>query len=297
MTLKGLIEKDIPAPSHLFLKLHTMLTNLKKLVALSGAVALVAMNLVPAGVGAAAINVATASDGAAAGILITGVGAGTSATVRVEKDGVVVATATGGTVASGVLTIADPDGTANSLVDNGYYVITFNTNIGDFGSATLDKNGGNKVNVTATVVPTLSLTLTGSAVTFGVLTPGTVTPGSANPVLTVKTNATLGYTLKVASATGALASGSDRINSVGGDLDAAADGYGLQATGSGGAIAGGYAGGSDIVGAVTISAANLMTGTRTAGDVATLTLKAKASNTTAAGNYSDTLTFTLAGTF
>lgn len=275
-----------------------MLTNLKKLIAFSSAAAIVAMNLVPAGVGAAAVNDGVATDGVAAGILITGTITGATATVRVEKDGVATS-ATSGTVSGGVLTIADPDGTANGVVDNGYYVITFNTNTGDFGSATFSKNATyNQVNVTATVVPTLSLTLTGATVTFGVLTPDVVTDGSANPVLTVKTNASLGYTLQVASATGALASGSDRIESTTEDLNVAnADGYGLQATMSGGTVGGGYGVTGTNVASVNTTATDLMTGTRTAGDVATLTLKARANNTTAAGNYSDTLTFTLAGTF
>ncbi|MDD2745618.1 MAG: hypothetical protein PHU93_03720, partial [Candidatus Gracilibacteria bacterium] len=267
MTQKGLLKKDIPANQvTYFLSYKIMLTNFKKLMAVSSAVAIVAMNLVPAGVGAAAVNDGVAADGVAAGITITGTITGSTATVRVEKDGLVTS-ATSGTVSAGVLTIADPDGTANGIVDNGYYVITFNTDTNDFGSATFSKNATyNQVNVTATVVPTLSLTLTGSAVTFGVLTPDQVTNGSATPVLTVKTNASLGYALQVTSATGALASGSDRINSATANLTATADGYGLQATMSGGTVNAIYGGTLESVGAVSTTPANLMTGNRTAGD-------------------------------
>ena len=93
-----------------------MLTNLKKLVALSGAVAIVAMNFVPAGVGAAAVNDGVANTTTSPGnITITSVSiTGTSVTVRVEKDGVVVPGITA-TASTGSITVLNPD--ANSDLD------------------------------------------------------------------------------------------------------------------------------------------------------------------------------------
>lgn len=295
MTHKGLIEKDIPAPSHLFLKLHTMLTNLKKLVALSGAVALVAMNLVPAGVGAATVNngfaAAATDDITITSALIT---AATSVTVRVEKDGVTVPTVLA-TVTGNVITVIDPDGDAGNGLDAGYYVITFNTNNGHFGSATLDNSATyNKVNVTATVVPTLSLSLVTNNASLGVLSPGVFSATPVDVDLTYSTNAKSGLTVAMAS-TGLKDTAADHeIHATGISAMTTNDGvYAVEtALGAGNAS---VTAGSPAVAATQ----NVVTSTGAPVDNVTTNVQvgAEITNTTVSGNYTDTLTFTVTGTF
>ncbi|MDP2104187.1 MAG: hypothetical protein Q8K26_04680 [Candidatus Gracilibacteria bacterium] len=180
----------------------------------------------------------------------------------------------------------------------GNYGISVRNTDGSIGSAVTYVGNANVVSVTASVVPTLSMNLANTTVAFGTLIPGTINTAGDTPVATVSTNATNGYILQVASANSGLLSGTDLITSASEDLSVGgADGYGIQAVGVGGTIAAPFTATGTNVGAVG-GAANLMTkATPASGDTATITLKALANATTPAGNYADTLTFTISGSF
>jgi hypothetical protein len=270
-----------------------MLTNLKKLLALSSAVALAAMNMIPAGVGAASVNNAVAALSAGNITLTSANITGTTATVRVEKDGVVVpgvtATATGT-----VITVVDPDGTSDGAVATGYYVITFNTDTGDFGSATFDNSSTyNKVVVSATVVPTLSLSLVNNNSALGVLSPGVFSATPVSVDLTYSTNAKNGLTVAMASTGLKDTAAGHEINAT--KISAVATNDGLYtfatASGSGAATVNATSTGVALTQTVASTSAPVNAAVRN------VKVGAQITNTTVSGNYTDTLTFTVTGTF
>lgn len=270
-----------------------MLTNLKKLMALSGAIAIVAMNVVPVAVNAAAVNngIAALSTG---DITVTSAGiSGATATVRVEKDGVVVPGVTA-TVAGTVITVVDPDGNAGGTVDAGYYVITFNTDTGAYGSATLDNASTyNKVLVTATVVPTLSIALATTNSALGVLAPGVFSASPINVNLTYSTNAKSGLTISMAS-TGLKDTLADHeINATKISGVTTNDGVYTVATAAGANNASVTAGSAAVVASQTVASSTAPVNAV----VRNVKVGAQVTNTTVSGNYTDTLTFTVTGTF
>lgn len=309
--------------------------TLKKIVALSGAIALIAMNAV-----SFTANTAYAANANPTFTYANGVD-----TIANTADDVVTVTLPASlTAANGnnlVVVITDSNGAPvnltgligwktnatlntanqaagsvnlNSVVDEavavtfaftpgvaGNFGVSVVNTDGSMGSAVAYVGNANVVTVTAQVVPTLSMNLANTTVSFGTLIPWTINTAATTPVATIKTNATLGYTLQVASANSGLKSGTDMINSATELLDPAwaaalTEGYWIQAVGVGGTIAAPYTAAGNNVWAVAW-AANIMTWNKTAWDTATVTLKALANSTTAAGNYSDTLTFTVAGSF
>ncbi len=295
-------------------------------MALSGAVAIVAMNVVPMMVNAAGVNPTFSPIvlGAANDVtddvvtvtlpdaLVSGSGSDVMTVVITNSVGGVFDASGSGTVVQGLNSTLAATATGITITKTGGGNATFTFTPGvagnfgvsvvgtaNFGAAVVSFGNANVVTVSATVIPTLSLNLANPTVAFGVLTPGTVASGSTTPVLTVKSNASAGYTLQIASTNSGMLSGTDLIASANELLtDNNGEGYGIQASKTGsGTISAPYAGLSGDTVAAVGAAVPLMTGTRTAGDTATLTLKALASASTAAGNYTDTLTFTLAGTF
>ena len=271
-----------------------MNASFKKVMAGVTAVTIVAMNMSYLTVNAAAVN-----DGVAAvatdDITITSAGInGATVTVRVEKDGAVVPGVLA-TVAGNVVTVIDPDGVATGGVDAGYYVITFNTNTNAFGSATLDNSAAyNKVNVTATVVPTLSLVLATTNANLGVLTPGVFSAAPVNVNLTYSTNASNGLVVTMDSTGLKDTVVGQEINATQFAAQADADGLYTVATAAG-ANAATVTGASPAV-AATQNVVPTTGGPVNAG-VMNVKVGAQVTNVTKAGNYSDTLTFTVTGTF
>lgn len=273
-----------------------MLTSLKKVTALAGALAIVAMNVIPATVSAAAVNNGVAAI-ATDNITITSASiAGATVTVAVRKDGAAVPGVTA-TIAGNVITVVDPDGNVGGGVDAGYYVITFNTDTGVFGSATLDNSSTyNKVNVTATVVPTLSLLVATTNASLGVLSPGTFTATPVNVNLTYSTNAKSGLSVAMASTGLKDAAADHEINQTKISAVATNDGYYeyITAAGANAAVLGAQGVGT-AVGSTQVVVPS--TGVPVNGGVTNVKVGAQITNTTVAGNYTDTLTFTVTGTF
>lgn len=171
-------------------------------------------------------------------------------------------------------------------------------------TTTLVLGSDNQVNVSATVIPTLTFAITNGNVDFGELTPWTAKTAATTPTIDVTTNAVGGYDVTLTSANWALMHSNtiDTINSATADLAVAAKWYGIQAASSGGwtpTIVAPYTGlAGDNVGRLQNTAQALFGNTApTNNDQITLTLKAKADATTPAGDYSDTLTFTVTGNF
>jgi hypothetical protein len=171
-------------------------------------------------------------------------------------------------------------------------------------------SGGDQVNITATVDPTISFATTDSSIGYGTLTSsgarwanGAAT-GSGTEVtahdLTAATNAASGYTIYVLGAT--LTSGLNTINAIGGSATASTIGseqFGLKVS---------AAGGSGAAVAPYASADYAYNATTTQDDIATssvpsttttysITYIGNISATTEPGSYATTLTYTATGLF
>ena len=281
---------------------------LKKVAAGVSAIAILSLNLASlATVNAAALNGATAVVTPATDIVVTSAGAFAGSTTctatitQTNTNGTTTAvTVDSCTPAANTLTIA-----ASTVAANKYYTITFNTDDGVFGSATAGDTT-NDVQVTATVVPTLSMSISAPNIALGVLTTAGYSTGSVDIV--TATNAVSGADVTMASAGLSDATVNKQIGVVGiGAIPttAATDYYKIQSkVASQANVAQVF---NDINGADLFAAAGtdmtasqvVLDGT-TATDsstTTTVTVGAHIAATTEAGNYSDTLTFTVTGSF
>lgn len=171
-------------------------------------------------------------------------------------------------------------------------------------------SGGDQVNITATVDPTISFATTDSTIGYGTLSSSAArwangaATGSATEVtahdLTAATNAASGYTIYVLGAT--LTSGLNTIDAIGGSATASTIGteqFGLKVS---------AAGGSGSAVAPYASADYAYNATTTQDDIATSTVPSTTTTfsityignitaTTEPGSYATTLTYTATGLF
>ncbi len=216
-----------------------MKANLKKSIALASALAVVAVSTLSVYATNTAINGATASYSTTT-VTVTNTAAFTNgsneitfATIKnldgtATTGGLTLTPSGAGTNDTSVLTIsADPSTTD----DNKVLVISFVTATGDFGTAqlTVGTPANNTVSVTANVVPTLSLTLSGTTVALGALDSSTVVTAATHPTATVRTNAIGGFNLLVASSNNGLHSTSANYT-ISGATANSSEGYALAGT-------------------------------------------------------------------
>lgn len=170
-----------------------------------------------------------------------------------------------------------------------------NTNVEWDGTIPGTATGSATVTVSATVVPTLSMNLSKSSLDFGELTPGTALDQSLD--ITTTTNAKWGITVSVGSS--GLATGDTANDTYIGTLgrDAAVqttpndDSYTITSSTT--------SGGTALTAQNVAATQNVLTASNVAQSNATttITLSALSQAKTEAGNYNDTLTFTVTGSF
>lgn len=197
------------------------------------------------------------------------------------------------------MTITDPDGTVGGGVDAGFYVITFNTDDGVFGSVTVDNGTYNDVTVSATVVPVLTMSLDTNTLALGTLT--TAAYQSAVVNVTTATNAVGGADVAMASVglKDTVVGAEIGVTDIDATAQTAATDYYKVSTNAAPVLtdvndALANAGGTDMVASQVV----LNGTTPTDSSITTkVTVGSKIGATTEAGNYSDTLTFTVTGSF
>jgi hypothetical protein len=158
----------------------------------------------------------------------------------------------------------------------------------------------NDVSVTATVLSTLSFSLSGNSTDFGTLLASTVATSTSSITLTISTNSTDGYIVTVKDAYGGLncLATSHLIASATATLSTGTEGYGIQASGTGATIATAYNKTGNDVGSLQTTAQTLASNTGPANaNTVIVTHKAAISNITNAGDYIDTITYNIIGNF
>lgn len=176
-------------------------------------------------------------------------------------------------------------------------VISFVTATGDFGTVglTIGTPTNNTVSVTANVVPTLSLTLANTTVALGSLDVANIVHSSTDPTATVRTNAVSGFSLSVDSTNNGLTSTTASHTIAAGATSNGNEGYALNVTETTDPQSNGT-----IVASPSLATPSTLASSSgpTAGYVATVDVAASISGITqAAGDYSDTLVFTVTGSF
>lgn len=211
-------------------------------------------------------------------------------------------------------TVATTGGTgAANTVQNGALddddTITFSGAFGDTGTLSVDIIADDQVDITATVSPSITFSISDNDIEFGTLTAADDTfadnaGGNATEVeahqLAAGTNATGGYVMYVSGAT--LTSGGDTIDAIGGTNTASSAGteqFGVRYTASGGSgtVDAPYAAAGFAYNGVA-SPDNIASAT---GPSATTTYSARyvanITSSTEAGSYATTLTYTATATF
>ena len=182
---------------------------------------------------------------------------------------------------------------------------TVSTSVGDAGATIVSVNSGDTVAVTATVLPTLTLSIDSNTLAFGTLSAGSVTTAQSGLAQTyvqvgIATNANGGAAVTLTSGNnGALKDGGKTIPAQASALIAGTAGVAYHI----GTVSGASAGATSTITtgtyvdltspAVVLNTNNKPTVTQTAQIIPTATISA----ITPAGNYTDTLTITAAGTF
>lgn len=201
-------------------------------------------------------------------------------------------------VAGGVLTITDPDGTLNGGVDAGFYVITFNTNDGVFGSVSVDNGTYNDVTVSATVAPILTMSLSETTLALGTL--ATASYNTDSIIATVSTNALGGadVTMDSVGLKDTVINREIGVVSLDAATDTAATDY-YKVTTNGAPVLTDANDGLANAGGTDMTASQVVYNGSgpIAAQATTVTIGSKIGATTEAGNYSDTLTFTVTGSF
>ncbi len=239
-------------------------------------------------------------------------GAGTTETLTNDGDanGVIVLTIIDDEAANADLSFT----LTSALANDAAYVVSYSDTDSNFSAALINFGTANQVPVTATVVPILTMSLANGTdgnqtIAFGQLTPGTFSEDDIN--VNYATNGVGGVTVTMAS-TGLATdvdndnsrdNANDReigANSIAATTDTAAtDYYKVSTAGGTGAVA------FDAVDNVITNAAgryvaasqNVVTATGPVSSAQAVTVGVQVTNTTEAGDYEDTLTFTLTPTF
>jgi hypothetical protein len=201
--------------------------------------------------------------------------------------------------------------TDHGALADGIYSVSFITTAGEFGSSIFVVNNANEVTVTANVLPILTMKLTGGAVAFGDLVADTVTTSANTTDIEVDTNAALGYTLQVANSANGLYNGTTAIAAAGTKEDLSSNyGYGINATVDAGATIDSVAsatatinatlfdGGTQIASGMSSTPATLTSSTGpVANQTTTVSYHTRISALQETGNYTDTVTYSLSGSF
>lgn len=214
-----------------------------------------------------------------------------------------------------VITLTNTTDVFKNATSSGSYPITIAGTFGDTGSFAVPIITNGTVDITATVDPTITFAIrtaddtgTTSTCSLGTLTTGSVATCAYR--LAVDTNASAGYTI-YAKANGGLLSGSDEIDAIAedGTVSTGVEGYGIAVTG---ATTGGAAGATYTeegvfndddtpLPTVTTSLFNIDKPADytplTLTDSTLVTHRAAISAITPAGSYTQTVTYTVTGSF
>ena len=180
---------------------------------------------------------------------------------------------------------------------SGNDTFSVSTSVGDAGIEVESLGGANAVVVSATVLPTLTMSLDGNSLAFGTLTPSAVTTaqgagGHAYLGVSLATNAAAGATVTMASANaGKLVDGAKQIPAIGTAITGTA---GVEYDTAASTVSSIPDATKDLTSSRTVLDTNNLP---TAAATVHIVAKASVSAVTPAGNYSDTLTFTAAGSF
>lgn len=201
----------------------------------------------------------------------------------------------------------------NAQIDNhataATYTISIAGDFGDSGKIAIVILDDDQFDVTASVDPTLTFSLSATSTAFGTLSDSSVTTSTPNITLTISTNANDGYSITVhdagnttnpglySSETGFVIGSADYSYNNSADLSSVA-GYGIQGSSATATIASPYNVSGDNVGGYELTDQTLATysGTASAHTV-TITSKAKITGATEAGSYTDTVTVICTGRF
>ena len=184
------------------------------------------------------------------------------------------------------------------------------------GSAAVEIVTDNTATINATVGPSITCSFAGLTTTFSNLTTGLISTSDTNTVITISTNAPNGFTLTVrdagdganpglyksSSPTSLIGSATDGFANTA-TLVAGTDGFGIQASTSGGSgasvtIATRYDQSGNSIGGLELTDTTLASATgAVSGRGVTMVHKAAVEGLTPAGSYSDTLTYVCTGTF
>ena len=293
--------------------------NFKKVLAAVSILALTAMNVNFFTANAANIAATGTASGITIGSTITVTGTGftdtneiTRATIK-DLDGTVTAAATTLTVGwanavdtTSVLTLATWD-----LTNDTTYIVTFNTANGDAGAfqMAVGTPTDTSVEVSATVEPILKMAFSNAALDLGILATTADTYTAQTIDITTATNAKSGLVVAMAS-TGLKDTTIDREIWVN-DLDVsiaqtvvATDFYKVQsnAGGTGAVLADASVGIFDAAGTDMAATQNVVPNSGVYAlphndTTTTVSIAARADTLTDAGNYSDTLVFSVTGTY
>lgn len=198
-----------------------------------------------------------------------------------------------------------------AALTSGIFNISFITTAWAFSSAIFVTDNQNQVQVTANVLPILSMKIDGAAIAFGDLVADTAATATVNTAITVNTNAANGYTMQVAN-TG-LKDGAKEIEAAtaGENISTGSGyGYGINATvdagvseggksSAAGSIATGFVGtDSTSVSGLSSSASTVSSSTGPVStQVTTIKYHARISALQETGNYTDTVTYSLTSSF
>jgi hypothetical protein len=187
---------------------------------------------------------------------------------------------------------------------------------GGTGSAAVEIVSDSTTTVNATVGPSITCSFAGTTTTFSNLTTGLISSSDTNTVITVSTNAESGFNLTVRDAgngtnpglyksstpTSLIGSADDSFNNTA-TLSAGTDGFGIQASTSGGSgasvtIATRYDQAGNDIGGLELTDTSLASATGAVSSRAvTIVHKAAVGGLTPAGSYTDTLTYVCTGIF
>ena len=193
----------------------------------------------------------------------------------------------------------------------GTYTITIAGTFTDTGTIAIVILDNDQVQLSASVDPSITFSLSANSSAFGPLSVGSITTSSPNITLTVGTNSLNGYTISVRdagnttnpglynSAATYLVGSSNAAYDDNDLLEIGQEGYGIQAASAGATIAARYDQTGNNVGGLEITATTLATytTTMTTNHTIAVTHKAAIAAFTSAGSYADTLTYVATGNF
>jgi len=191
------------------------------------------------------------------------------------------------------------------------YVISIAGSFGDTGKIAIVILADDQVQLTATVNPSITFTISATSSAFGELSTGSITTSSPNITLTVGTNAQNGYTITVQdqgsgsnpglynSSAAYIIGSADSSYADEATLVIGTEGVGIQGSSASATIAARYDKTGNNVGGLerTATAFASYSSGMSSNHTITVTHKAAISSWTKAGSYTDTLTYIATGNF